>query len=129
VYLSLSALSNNLRFYFYENFIVYGFLQETLVKKGLDNFLFTPGHRRHSAIEPVFSHLKASYRLGRNFHIGTIGDDINLLLAAAAMNFKRVMNLWSSEAIIRWLNAIKFLLYLRQTYAQFAKMSFCGLTK
>jgi len=64
-------------------------------------------HSRRSAIEPVFSHLKADFRLCRNYYKGIVGDDINLILAAAAMNFKRVMNLWSTEAIVRWLLALK----------------------
>lgn len=51
-------------------------------------------HRRRSAIEPVIGHLKQNYRLGRNFLKGVNGDQINVLLAAAAMNFKRVINLW-----------------------------------
>ncbi|HRB51898.1 MAG TPA: hypothetical protein PKX63_08990, partial [Niabella sp.] len=55
----------------------------------------------------VFSHLKADFRLCRNYYKGIVGDDINLILAAAAMNFKRVMNLWSTEAIVRWLLALK----------------------
>jgi IS5 family transposase len=68
---------------------------EIKVPKPLENITTKQrqSHRRRSAIEAVFSHLKAIYWLGRNFYKGTIGDDINLLLAAAAMNFKRVMNL------------------------------------
>jgi IS5 family transposase len=68
---------------------------EIKVPKTLENITTKQrqSHRRRSAIEAVFSNLKASYWLGRNFYKGTIGDDINLLLAAAAMNFKRVMNL------------------------------------
>jgi hypothetical protein len=31
-----------------------------------------------------------------------MGDELNILMAAAAMNFKRVMNLWLTEAIYRW---------------------------
>jgi transposase, IS5 family len=81
-------------------------------------------HSRRSAIEPVIGHLKAHYRLGRNFYKGMIGDDINLLLAAAAMNFKRVMNLWSTEAIIRWLLAIKSILQLWKIYVQNSKIGF-----
>lgn len=66
-------------------------------------------HSRRSGVEPVISHLKTDYRLCRNYYKGIVGDDINLLLAAAAMNFKRVMNLWITEAILRWLLAIKVL--------------------
>lgn len=50
--------------------------------------------KRRAAIEPVISHLKHDYRMMRNYLKGTSGDTINLLLSAAAMNFKRVMNLW-----------------------------------
>lgn len=56
-------------------------------------------HKRRAAIEPVIGHLKQSYRLGRNFLKGVSGDQINILLAAAAMNFKRVMNLWKQRGL------------------------------
>lgn len=59
-------------------------------------------HGRRAAIEPVIGHLKSDYRMGRNFLKGVIGDEMNVLLAAAAMNFKRVINLWRTEAINRW---------------------------
>ncbi|HEV8082175.1 MAG TPA: hypothetical protein VGP55_03185, partial [Chitinophagaceae bacterium] len=39
-------------------------------------------------------HLKQDHRLGRNFYGGIAGDDINVMLAAAAMNFKRMMNIY-----------------------------------
>lgn len=44
--------------------------------------------RRRAAIEPVISHLKHQYRLVRCFLKGFVGDQINLLLAAAAWNLK-----------------------------------------
>jgi len=56
-------------------------------------------HGRRAAIEPVIGHLKSDYRMGRNFLKGVTGDEINVLLAAAAMNFKRVMNLWKQRLI------------------------------
>lgn len=59
-------------------------------------------HSRRAAIEPIIGHLKSDYRLNRNFLKGVIGDAINLLLSAAAMNFKRVMNLWMKEANYSW---------------------------
>lgn len=70
-------------------------------------------HRRRAAIEPVIGHLKQNYRLGRNFLKGVNGDQINVLLAAAAMNFKRVMNLWKQGILdlLYWLiQAVKVLL-------------------
>jgi transposase, IS5 family len=67
-------------------------------------------HRRRAAIEPVIGHLKQSYRLGRNFLKGVKGDQINVLLAAAAMNFKRVINSWKQGLISFYLNFVQNLL-------------------
>jgi IS5 family transposase len=52
------------------------------------------GFQRRAAIEPRIGHLKSDYRLSRNFYKGIFGDNINVMLAAAAMNFKRMMNIW-----------------------------------
>ncbi|NCB44759.1 MAG: IS5 family transposase [Clostridia bacterium] len=50
---------------------------------------------KRAGIEPTIGHLKSNYRLGRNFYKGLLGDAINLMLAAAAYNFKRAMRvLW-----------------------------------
>ena len=46
---------------------------------------------KRAGIEPIIGHLKTDYRLGRNFYKGVVGDAINLMLAAAAYNFKRAM--------------------------------------
>lgn len=46
---------------------------------------------KRAGIEPTIGHLKSDYRLGRNFYKGIIGDAINVMLAAAAYNFKRAM--------------------------------------
>ena len=67
-------------------------------------------HSKRAAIEPVIGHLKHDYRLSRNYLKGIAGDTINLLLAAAAMNFKRRMNLWRTEAIRRWLLVCRFII-------------------
>jgi len=53
-------------------------------------------HKRRAAIEPVIGHLKHDYRMARNFLKGSYGDAINVMMAAAGMNFKRMMNLWQS---------------------------------
>ena len=50
--------------------------------------------RRRAAIEPIIGHLKSDHRLSRNYLKGFIGDEINLLLAAAAFNLKKWMNLF-----------------------------------
>ena len=51
-------------------------------------------HNKRAAIEPIIGHLKTDHRLGRNFYKGIVGDNINIMLAAAAFNFKRMMNKW-----------------------------------
>lgn len=49
-------------------------------------------HKRRAAIEPIIGHLKFDYRMARNFLKGIQGDAINRMMAAAAWNFKKVMN-------------------------------------
>lgn len=62
--------------------------------------------RRRCAIEPVIGHLKSDYRLDRNYLKGFAGDTRNLLLAAAAWNFKKWLNLFVSF----YLNLLRLLL-------------------
>jgi hypothetical protein len=52
---------------------------------------------RRAAIELVIVHLKSDYRLNKK-NKDVIGDEMNVLLAAA-MNFKRVINLWKKRLI------------------------------
>lgn len=58
---------------------------------------------KRAGIEPTIGHLKEDYRLSRNFYKGVKGDAINLLLAAAAYNFKRAMRvlLWLISVIVK----------------------------
>lgn len=39
-------------------------------------------------------YMKQDYRMARNFLKGINGDAVNVLLAAAIMNFKRMMDRW-----------------------------------
>ncbi|NCB83665.1 MAG: IS5 family transposase [Bacteroidia bacterium] len=61
---------------------------------------------KRAGIEPVISHLKADHRLSRNFYKGIFGDNINIILAAAGFNFKRMMNKWKTS----------FFLFLEQLF-------------
>jgi IS5 family transposase len=61
--------------------------------------------RRRAAIEPVISHLKHQYRLARCFLKGFIGDQLNLLLAAAAWNLKK----WLRAAAFFWLQLLRLI--------------------
>lgn len=47
--------------------------------------------RRRAGIEPVIGHLKSDHRMLRNYLKGSIGDDINILMAAAAFNYKKIL--------------------------------------
>lgn len=60
--------------------------------------------RRRAGIEPVIGHLKSDFRLARNYLKGSLGDSINLLLAATAWN----LSLWMRRllaALLSWLSA------------------------
>ena len=78
-------------------------------------------HSRRAAIEPVIGHLKQDYRLCRNYLHGIIGDNMNVILAAAAMNFKRRINLWRTEAMRCWLLIYKMII---NTYWEFIALNF-----
>ena len=73
-------------------------------------------HSRRAAIEPVIGHLKSDYRMNRNFLKGVIGDEMNVLLSAAAMNFKRVMNLWKQRLINLMLKIVFETLFYNQGF-------------
>jgi IS5 family transposase len=66
----------------------------TVAESAYQKQILRKGFRRRAAIEPVIGHLKSDHRLSRNFYKGIFGDNINVMLAAAAMNFKRMMNKW-----------------------------------
>ena len=61
--------------------------------------------RRRAAIEPLISHLKHQYRLARCFLKGFVGDQMNLLLAAAAWNLRK----WLRAAALFWLQWLQSL--------------------
>lgn len=47
--------------------------------------------KRRSAIEPSIGHLKQEHRMDRNRLRGVVGDQVNAVLSAAGMNFKKLM--------------------------------------
>ncbi len=50
--------------------------------------------RKRAGIEPVIGHLKSDHRLNRSYLKGFEGDQINVLMAAAAFNFRKWMRLF-----------------------------------
>lgn len=67
--------------------------------------------RKCASIDPVIGHLKEDHRLSRNYYKGIIGDEINVMLAAAGFNFKRMMNKWKLSF---WLFFEKIFLFLKR---------------
>ena len=47
--------------------------------------------KRRAAVEPSIGNLKNEHRLERNRLKGTAGNEINAILAAAAMNFQKLL--------------------------------------
>ena len=47
--------------------------------------------KHRAAVEPSIGHLKAEHRLERNRLKGVTGNAVNAVLAAAAMNFQKLM--------------------------------------
>ena len=51
--------------------------------------------KRRAAVEPSIGYLKSEHRLERNRLKGTAGNEISAILAAAAMNFQKLLGaLW-----------------------------------
>ena len=85
------------------------------------------GFKRRAAIEPKIGHLKQDHRLGCNFYGGIKGDNNNVMLAAAGMNFKRMMNKWKENPLLflfRFFQAVFYLIkgdnpkFLKPLYAK-----------
>ena len=65
--------------------------------------------KRRAAVEPSIGHLKNEHRLERNRLRGTYGDAINAVLAAAAMNFHKLLRAFG-------LNFLRVLLCVRRQF-------------
>jgi IS5 family transposase len=88
------------------------------------------GFKRRAAIEPKIGHLKQDHRLSRNFYKGIKGDNINVMLAAAGMNFKRMINKWKTNPLVLLAQIFNWFFNSYKTQQglilnfQFLKMSF-----
>jgi IS5 family transposase len=61
--------------------------------------------KRRAAIEPTIGHMKSEHRLERNRLKGTVGDSINAILSAAAMNFQKLQG-FSWHFLLRLLGCL-----------------------
>ncbi|TWV15694.1 hypothetical protein FQ707_01530 [Bacteroidaceae bacterium HV4-6-C5C] len=62
----------------------------------------TKSTQRQSGHRTIIGHLKQDHRLSRNFYKGDFGDAMNVLLAAAAFNFKSMMNKFKQKIAHIW---------------------------
>jgi IS5 family transposase len=65
--------------------------------------------RRRASIEPIIGHLKSDHRLCRNYLKGWLGDEMNVLLAAAGWNLRRLLRrisaLWAF--LVGWIAGVR----------------------
>ena len=81
--------------------------------------------KRRAAVEPSIGHLKNEHRLERNRLKGTAGNAINAILAAAAMNFQKLLRAFWRIFLFCLMNAWNGLLTVqgaqdRNTQLQYA---------
>ena len=74
--------------------------------------------KRRAAVEPSIGHLKNEHRLERNRLRGTYGDAINAMLAAAAMNFHKLLGAF-------WLYFLRRLLGIWGEFSSWWLLSAC----
>ena len=61
--------------------------------------------KRRSAVEPKIGHLKTDHRLGRCYLKGLAGDAVNVILAAAGSNLRKLLRA-IAPALIDWLTQL-----------------------
>ena len=68
--------------------------------------------KRRAAVEPSIGHLKNEHRLERNRLKGVAGDAVNAVLAAAAMNFQKLLRAAERKLLARIVTVLGRLLSL-----------------
>jgi len=84
--------------------------------------------RRLAAIEPIIGHLKSDFRLSRNFLKGEVGDEINVLMAAAAWNLKKWLNHFFVPVFYWRFTQIRDVFTLSGRYATGRRTQTCGIS-
>jgi IS5 family transposase len=57
--------------------------------------------KHRAAVEPSIGHLKNEHRLERNRLKGVAGDAVNAVLAAAAMNFQKLLRAADRKLLLK----------------------------
>jgi len=79
--------------------------------------------RSRAAIEPVIGHIKTDCRMARNYLKGTIGDDMNALLAATGFNLRLLLKEIERNIILAILKIINISNRKSGTYFRFQILS------
>jgi IS5 family transposase len=80
--------------------------------------------KRRAAVEPSIGHLKSEHRLERNRLKGTAGNAINAILAAAAMNFHKLLGAFWRIFLFRLMMAWNELLALQGPQARNTQLQY-----
>jgi IS5 family transposase len=80
--------------------------------------------KRRAAVEPSIGHLKSEHRLERNRLKGTAGNEINAILAAAAMNFQKLLRAFWRVFLLCLMKAWNGMLTRQGTQAQNTQLQY-----
>jgi IS5 family transposase len=86
-------------------------------KKKYSKYKWRKWFKRRASVEAIISHLKNDHRLSRNYLKGVPGDAMNLLLSAAAFNFRKLMIKLAS--FCHFLKFVFYVLFVRSFLLQF----------
>jgi IS5 family transposase len=82
--------------------------------------------KRRAAVEPSIGHLKSEHRLERNRLKDTAGNAINAILAAAAMNFQKLLRAFWRIFLFCLMNVWNRLLTLQGPQARNTQLQYAG---
>ena len=80
--------------------------------------------KRRAAVEPSIGHLKSEHRLERNRLKGTAGNEINAIMAAAAMNFQKLLRAFWRIFLLRLIDIWNGILILKDPQARNTQLQF-----
>jgi IS5 family transposase len=82
--------------------------------------------RARAGIEPVISHVKHDHRMLRNYLKGTIGDQLNTILAGTGFNLKKMLNRIKEQILFA---LFQIIIFHKRTFLQKVNTQKNGLFK
>src|SRR5208337_5374005 len=80
--------------------------------------------KHRAAVEPSIGHLKTEHRLERNRLKGTAGNEINAILAAAAMNFQKLLRAFWRVFLFCMINVWNWMFTLQRPQARDTQLQY-----